>query len=451
MNKNFLLGSDLAASLYNGAAKDLPIADWHNHLSVADMRRDTVFDDITQLWIEKDPYKHRAMRICGVEEKYITGDADNYGKFLKWSETLEKIIGNPVYIWSCAELEKIFGITEPLCHDSAARIWDKTKKMLSSGEISNNSILGKFNIKYNAPCCDITDDETVFSHMKGCCPSLRADSVIFPTGEFIAKLSEKTGIKAENADDYFSAVESSVDALYYVGCRIADHSLDDGFEYSCDDGRNAERFGKLLCGGELEKVDKMRLASFIMCKIAEIYAKKNMTLLLHIGAQRRTSDRLFDIAGAAGGYAAIGTRFDVNNIIALLRDIEKNKHGLPKTILIPLNPSDAAAISVLAGSFSKDGVSSVVSEGPAWWWCDHSFGIKNVLESVNAYSVLSEFVGMTTDSRSVLSFVRHDYFRRILCSFVAGKAGSGEMPDDFDILCNLIRKISYENSAKIFN
>lgn len=450
MNKNFLLGSDLAEKLYTDSAKNLPIADWHNHLSVSDIINDTVFDDITRLWIKNDPYKHRAMRICGVEERYITGDADNYEKFLKWSETLEKIVGNPLYIWSCMELERIFGITEPLGPHNAARIWNITKKALSSGEMSNNCILDRFNIKYNAPCFDITDDETVLSHIKGCCPSLRADRVIFPTGEFAAKLAQKVKIKTENADDYFSAIEKAIEMFFAAGCRIADHSLDDGFIFCGDDGKNSERLSAVINGTELEKEDKMRLASYILCRVSEIYAKKNMTMLLHIGAQRRTSDRLFDIAGAAGGYAAIGTRFDVNNIIALLRDIEKNKHGLPKTILIPLNPSDAAAVSVLAGSFSKDGVSSVVSEGPAWWWCDHTFGIKNVLESVNAYSVLSEFVGMTTDSRSILSFVRHDYFRRILCSFVAEKSKSGEMPDDFDALCNLVRKISYENSAKIF-
>ena len=451
MNANLLLTTDTAKRLYNESVRDLPIIDWHNHLSVSDIFEDRQFPNICELWISKDPYKHRAMRICGVDEHYITGSASDYDKFIKWSETLPRLIGNPLYTWSHMELSKVFGTDEPLNAETAPKIWSKTEKMLSDGEITNNKILGMFNIEYSSPCRSAEDDVSAFKNYTDLAPSLRGDSLIYPTAEYIAKLSKSFGMEIGCMDGYIAAVKSALVRFSEVGCRIADHALDDGFTYFTDDGKNTLRFDAVLSGKELEIEDKMRLASHLLLTAAAEYSKLGWTMLLHIGAHRRTSDRLLEISGPAGGYAAIGTSFDVSGIITLLNDIEKTDGGLPKVILIPLNASDSPALAAISGSFSKSGVNSVISQGPAWWWCDHAHGIRTVLENVNAYGVLSEFIGMTTDSRSILSFVRHDYFRRVLCSFIGEKVKSGEMPDDFELLKETAIKISYTNAKNAVN
>lgn len=443
MSGSRMLKSPLGQRLYKKYAKDLPIIDYHNHLSVADIVSDRVFENITQLWIAVDPYKHRAMRILGVPEYYITGGAGDFEKFEKWYGCLPRLAGNPLYDWSCMELETLFGITLAPFDRDPMEVYQEVNEKLKS--LSAKSILAKFNIEYSAPCAVLTDDLRSFEGMDGICPSLRGDTVMAPEPEHIGALSKLTGILVTNLATYEQAIQKRLLDFLSAGCKFTDHALDDGFVYIPDDGANEARFTRVLRGEALARMDSMALQSYILKRLGVLYAQNGLVMQLHIGAKRHTSTRLRTIAGPAGGYAAIGSCVDVGSLTNLLDDIEKSG-GLPKTILFTLNPADNAVMSILSGSYSADGVEAIVSQGPAWWWCDHAQGMRDMLDHLSVYGVLSTFIGMTTDSRSLLSFVRHDYFRQILCQWIAEKVEQGYLPEDEAILGDLITRICYKNA-----
>ncbi len=422
MNHTYLLKSEGAQRLYDGFAKSLPIIDFHNHICVADIKADRKYDDIVSLWLTPDPYKHRLMRICGVEERFITGEASPYEKFEKYCEIFPYLAGNPVYDWSRIELLRIFGIEELPTKENAKRIYDKCGEMLASGEFSNNAILSRFNIEYQSPVATLLDDLSLFDG-KSVAPSLRGDELLSPTPEFISKLSQNTGIEIFDTESYINAVAIMLDRFSKKSCRFADHALDAGFFENDTDGKKRE----------------------ILTRLGIAYAKRGWTLLLHMNAKRKTSPRLLSVAGPAGGFAAVGEGFALSAVADLLGRMEA-LGGLPDTVLFPLNMSDQAPLAVMQGSFSEDGVPSKVQLGPAWWWCDHSFGIKNTLDSIASFGVVSQFMGMTTDSRSILSFVRHDYFRRLLCSWLDGKNRTGEWDLPVEVQGEIVRKICYQNA-----
>ena len=422
MDENFLLKTEGARKLYQ-AAKDLPIIDFHNHLSVAEMAADRQFENLTRLWLTSDPYKHRLMRICGVEEKYITGDATDYEKFEKFCEVFPLLAGNPVYDWSRMELHRIFGIDILPTKETAKEIYEKAGEMLKTKAFSNNGILGKFNIAYQSPVAMLTDDLSGFNG-KTVAPSLRGDNLLCPNGELKKTLTERTGIEITDTDSYIKAVCVLLDAFGAAGCRFADHALDAGF------------FETNKAGAEM------------LIRLGAEYAKRNWTLLLHIDAKRTTSTRLAKVAGPAGGYAAVGGSFDLTGVCDLLGRMEE-EGGLPDTVIFPLNMSDQAPLAVMQGSFSQDGVASKVQLGPAWWWCDHALGIRNTMECIASFGAISQFIGMTTDSRSVLSFGRHDYFRRILCSWLDEHNAQWELPQE--MLEEILIKICYKNAMDKIN
>ncbi len=446
MKQDYLLNSDIAEKLYIEVASKLPIIDYHNHLCVADIAADRTFDNITQLWVSIDPYKHRAMRILGVPEKYITGNASDYDKFEKWYECLSKLVGNPLFDWSIMEFDIVFGIELLPLKKSAKEVWDEVN--IRVRELSAAKILAKFNIEYSAPCASLVDDLSSFNKSKGICPSLRGDDIVGVNKAFVEKLEQVTDMQIQSLADFEYAIEQRLTTFVATGCKYSDHALDDGFDYVADDGKNEERFLRLLQGVELSDEDKLRLKSRILKVLAGFYAKNGFTMQLHIGAKRSTSTRLREVAGPAGGYAAIGHPVNVKALTDLLDDIEKQEYGLPKTLLFTLNPADNAVMSILSGSFSKDGVEAIVSQGPAWWWCDHYQGMMDMLDHLSVFGVLSTFVGMTTDSRSLLSFVRHDYFRRILCNWIGEKVEKGILPEHEEILSEMIRNMCYYNAAK---
>lgn len=422
MNENYLLKTETAQALYRQYAKDLPIIDFHNHISMADIAADRKFENLTQLWLAPDPYKHRLMRICGVPEYYITGGADDYEKFEKFCEVFPGLAGNPVYDWSRMELREIFGIEDFPCKENARNIYDRAGALLKTPEFSNNGILGRFHIAYQSPVAALTDDLSAFDGEK-VAPSLRGDNLLAPDEKLLSQL----GVAADaSLDAYITAVGVYLDKFHNTGCRFADHALDAGF--FAGDGK----------------------AVNILTRLGAEYAKRGWTLLLHLGAKRKTSDRLLQLAGPAGGYAAVGSSFNIDAVCDLLGDMER-AGGLPDTVLFPLNMSDQAALSVMQGSFSQDGVVSKVQLGPAWWWCDHALGIRNALNCVASFGVLSAFIGMTTDSRSVLSFVRHDYFRRLLCAWLDEQNAAQQWGLTLPMMGDIIRKICYENALDKIN
>ena len=424
MKDSYLLKTKGAERLYFEYAKDQPIIDFHNHLSVADIAADRKYENLSELWLAPDPYKHRLMRICGVDEHFVTGDADPYEKFQKYCEIFPYIAGNPVYDWSRMELSDIFGIDEPLCAENAGYVYSKVGEMLRSPEYSNNAILNRFNIEKQFPVASLTDDLSPFDGGE-IAPSLRGDNLLEPTKELLELLSEESGRQINDTESYIGAVGVLLDRFDKKGCGFADHALDAEF---FDGGVSSARAQTLV-------------------RLGVEYEKRGWTLLLHLDAKRKTSSRLAALAGPAGGYAAVGGQFNISALCDLLNKMEC-AGGLPDTVLFPLNMNDQAPLAVLQGSFSQNGVPSKIQLGPAWWWCDHALGIENTLNCVSSFGVISEFIGMTTDSRSILSFARHDYFRRLLCTWLDHRNRDMDWELPIQTQGEIIRKICYENAKK---
>lgn len=420
MIEQLFLTTPTARALYERVRR-LGIIDYHNHLSLADIRKNTRFTDIYELWLAPDPYKHRVMRMCGIPESHITGSASKEEKFAAWCGVYPRLIGHPLYHWSRMELD-LLDIGETPNADNAMAIYQKANDYLATHEVTAQSLLAHFGVEMACPCVSAGEDIAFFVDTPNLAPSLRGDDLIDPTPELLKQLEELTGVTVHNEEDYRRAVCLRLDALAAVGCRFADHALDNGFCY----GTDAASQRLLFLGRE--------------------YAKRGFVLQLHIGAQRTTSTRLRALAGAAGGYAAIGNSVDIASLTDFLNDMEQ-AGGLPRVMLFTLNPADNAALSVLAGSFSKDGCAGLITQGPAWWWCDHKQGMTEMLEHTAVYSLLHNFVGMTTDSRSFLSFVRHDYFRRLVCQWIGDKIENGEYPADVE---ELLRAVCYQNAKQIW-
>jgi len=424
MNPDYLLKTDGARFLYETYAKELPIIDFHNHISVADIAANRRFRNLTELWIAPDPYKHRLMRICGVEERYITGDAGPFEKFEKFCEIFPLLAGNPVYDWCRMELAQVFGISLLPTKDTAWQIYDVTGKMLQSEEFTHNAILERFHVEYQSPVASLMDDLTPFDG-ETIAPSLRGDNLLEPTAELIAELEKAAGLTVSDTQSYIRAVAVMLDRFAAAGCRFADHALDAGF-FAGD--------------GAARRVENLTL-------LAVEYAKRGWTLLLHMDAKRQTSIRLAEKVGAAGGYAAVGGGFPLAAVCDLLNGMEQ-AGGLPNTVLFPLNMSDQSSLAVLEGSFSEDGTAAKVQLGPAWWWNDHVMGINNTFNCIASVGVLSQFIGMTTDSRSVLSFVRHDYFRRLLCTWLDEQNRQAQWGLSNRQLGSIITRMCYENAKR---
>jgi len=446
INNDLLLKGHTAKKLYN-IAKELPIIDYHNHLSLAEIQMNKRFTDVYDLWIKPDPYKHRAMRMCGVEEHYITGIASNEEKFIKWCETIPRLIGNPLYHWSFMELKTVFDISDMLSKENALEIYKYCNRFLVENIVTTETILNHFNVEYACPCASIIDNIAVFENNSLLSPSLRGDDIVNPTVEFIKNLKRITQIEIADLDSFKSAVIKRLDYFKECGCVFSDHALDNGFRFFEDDGNNSERFSSLL-KNTLDDENKEKLFVHLLLFLGREYSKRNFVMQLHIGAKRYTSSKLRNKVGPAGGFAGIGNSVDVCSLTKFLDTLDRNEYGLPKTILFTLNPSDNALISVLSGSYIKDGVKGLVTQGPAWWWCDHKKGIEDMLENTSTFSVLSNFIGMTTDSRSFLSFVRHDYFRRVLCNWIGEKIDSGEFICFEQQIEKLICDLCYGNANR---
>ena len=421
MKKDYLLKSEGAMRLYESVAA-LPIIDFHNHISLADIASDKRFSSIHELWVEKDPYKHRLLRICGIPERLITGDATPREKFKAFCGAFPYFVGNPVYDWARMELSSIFGIDELPDTENADYLYDRCGEMLASPEFSNNAILARFHIEYHSPVVSLLDDTAAFNgaHLA---PSLRGDNLLTPTKELYDALTAQTGVRITDTSSYLTAISHRLDVLHTVGCRFADHALDDGFFEGDANG------------------EKRALLTYLGTE----YAKRGWTLLLHLDAKRKTSTRLANLCGPVGGYAAVGGRFPISPLCDTLAGMEASG-GLPDTVLFPLNMADVPPLAVMQGSFAEDGTPSKVQLGPAWWWCDHALGIETTLEAISSFGVISQFIGMTTDSRSPLSFVRHDYFRRIVCNWIDTQNTKREWDLPLSFQEELARKICYQNA-----
>ena len=461
IHDNFYLKSDLAVQLFHGVAKDLPVIDFHNHLTPKDLATNRKFENIADAWVLFDPYKHRARRIAGIHENEITGTAPDKQKFLNWASTVPKTLGNPLFVWNALELKRIFNIDEILTEKNAEEIWNECNSQLTNDGFGAVDILKKFRLETASTSDDLLDDlnyhkEATEKQGIEVFPSLRGDSILnieqIPFKSWFEKLQQSTNQHISNLDDYKIALIGQLNKFSDAGCRLADHSIDGGFQFCFPEESLASKaFEEWMQGNELNNEGVAQFKNYMLQFLGEEYSKRNWTLQLHIGAHRFTSSRLRKLTGPAGGYATMGVSCDIAGLCSFIDSLE-SAGNLPRTILYTLNPSDNEAFSTLTGSYAEDGVPGKIQFGPGWWYNDQYEGIRKQLTDLASYGLLSQFIGMTTDSRSVFSFSRHEYFRRILCNLIAEWVENGNLPGDFEMLSNLIKNISYSNSKNlIFN
>jgi glucuronate isomerase len=458
LHDNFYLKSDLAVRLFHGTAKDLPVIDFHNHLNPKDLAINRKFENIADAWVLFDPYKHRAMRIAGIPENEITGSAPDKQKFLNWAGTVPKTLGNPLFVWNALELKRIFNIDEILTEKNAGEIWNECNSQLTNDGFGAVDILKKFRIETASTSDDLLDDLTFHNEATETqgievFPSLRGDSILnieqIPFKLWFEKLQKYTNQHISNLDDYKIALIGQLNKFSDAGCRLADHSLDSGFQYcSPSETRASKAFERWMNGHELKSEEITQFKNYMLQFLGEEYSKQNWTLQLHIGAHRYTSSRLRKLAGSAGGYATIGVSCDIAGLCSFIDSLESARN-LPRIILYTLNPADNEAFAALTGSYAEDGVPGKIQFGPGWWYNDQYEGIRKQLTGLASYGLLGQFIGMTTDSRSVFSFSRHEYFRRILCNIIAEWVENENLPNDYDLLSNLVKNISYMNSKNI--
>lgn len=453
LTEDFLLHTDAARELYHAYAENLPIIDYHNHLDPKALSTNQCYDDLAELWVTHDPYKHRAMRINGVPEDSITGGAASKSKYEAWARTCPDVIGNPLYHWTALELKRIFNIDDLLAPDTAEGIYQHCNALLQHEGYSTMGILRKWNAEIVCTSDDLLDDvslhRTATDRAAGLkvLPSLRADSILaFGTPHFKAWMDRLGQVASIGSlEEYLYALHLRLDEFDEAGCRLADHALDNGFSFLLPAENEASSiFAGYLQSGNIGTADKVKLRSYVLVKLAQEYAARGWVMQLHIGAERFTTSRLRRLCGPAGGYATIGNVCDIRSLCDFLDSTELND-TMPKTILYTLNPADNAAFATLTGSFTGDGVPGKLQFGPAWWYNDHKEGIENHLRALSSYGLLSRFIGMTTDSRSILSFSRHEYFRRILCGYIGEQVEKGELPNDMELLGGLVKDISYNN------
>ena len=458
LTRDFLLESEPARALYHDYAENAPIVDFHNHLSVSDICADRQFGDIAELWACTDMYKFRAMRLAGLDEKYMSGNVSPREKYDAWCSVLQHLAPNPLFHWSCLEMKRLFGLDSLPGPDNKDEMWEKCNALLACKDFSNNAILRRFGVVSLTTSDDLLDDVNLHSEASRksgikVTPSLRADSALsFDKPSFrswFEKLNSDGNIN--NLEDYLESLRKCLDRFERNGCRLADHALDNGFAFKKTDIGSASRlFKHILSGASLNTEENLQLRSFLLEFLAKEYAGRGWVLQLHIGAERWTSTRLRSVAGPAGGYACPGTGVDIRSLCDYLACLHVQEM-LPKTILYTLNPSDNEILATLTGSFGLSGCQKL-QFGPAWWYNDHKEGIERNLRALSSYSILFRSLGMTTDSRTILSFSRHEYFRRILCNYLGGMVNRGELPNDLDFLGQAVLDICYRNANKwIYN
>ena len=460
INDGFLLKSDTAKRLYE-AAKDMPIIDYHCHIDPREIYENRRFDNITQVWLGGDHYKWRLMRSNGVMEDEITGDADDYTKFLRFAEMLPKAIGNPMYHWCHLELKRFFGYDGVLNGDTAKEVYDLCNKKLRQGGMTVRAIIEKSNVKMIGTTDDPADDlkwHKLIAEDKSfkttVCPTFRPDKAVNIDkdgfADYIKKLSEAAETDIKTVSDVKAALEKRLDYFCLLGCRATDHGLDYVvYEPASEESVN-EIFKRALRGERVSQSEADRYKTELMLFLGEKIAEKGIVMQLHYGAQRNTNTVMFNKLGADTGFDCISVKNCGEALTGFLNALNV-KGKLPKTIIYSLNPNDNELIDTVLGCFQGTEAQGKIQHGSAWWFGDTKSGMEAQLKSLANLSLLGNFVGMLTDSRSFLSYTRHEYFRRTLCNLLGEWVENGEYPDDKITLETIVRDISYNNAKKYFN
>lgn len=458
MDQDFLLSTETAKKLYHEVAEQLPIIDYHCHINPQEIAEDRKFDNISQVWLGGDHYKWRLMRACGVPEEKVTGSASDREKFRAFAATMPQIIGNPVYHWSHLELQRGFGITEPLTPDNADEIYDKCNEMLQ--QYSARQLMEKFNVKAICTTDDPIDDLHWHDAIAAdptmsikVLPAFRPDkgvNIEKPGFDaYIQKLSAVVGRELTSAEDVAAALVERIDYFNSKGCLCADHGLDYCMYAEPDSAAANEAFAQAMAGQKPAKPLADAYKTLVTIACAKRYSELNWVMQIHFGCLRDNNKPQFAALGPDTGYDAVNSQSGVENLAPLLNAFVENS-GLPKMILYSLNPVDNTAIATIMACFQGGGVAGKMQQGSAWWFNDNRPGMREQLTALASNGALGQFVGMLTDSRSFLSYTRHEYFRRILCELLGEWVESGQYPNDEKQLKKLVADLSFNNTNNFF-
>ena len=460
LSKDFLLHTELAGRLYHDHVAELPIIDYHCHLSPADINNNRKFTDITEAWLEGDHYKWRAMRTCGVDEIFITGNALAKEKFKKWAEVVPKTLRNPLYHWTHIELQRYFGINKLLDDKSANDTYQQTSGQLQSDDFSCLGLLKKMKVEVVCTTDDPTDN--LVHHMQvnhknedlKMLPTFRPDKAYAFDNykdykSYLEKLETVSNISIQSLSDLLSVLSSRIDYFHSLGGRLADHGLAN-IPLNSHQHNPEKVFDNLLAGKRISTEEEETLRYHILIELGKIYHAKGWTQQYHLGAIRNNSERMMHELGPDTGFDSIGDFPQATSLAAFLNALDASAQ-LAKTIVYNLNPADNEVMATMIGNFNDGSTAGKMQWGSAWWFLDQKDGMEKQINTLSNMSMLSQFVGMLTDSRSFLSFPRHEYFRRILCDLLGKDVMNGELPYDIDLLGNLVQDICYQNAKKYFN
>ncbi len=459
INDDFLLESKTAKRLYHEFSANLPIIDFHCHLSPKMIAEDRQFDNIGEAWLEGDHYKWRAMRANGINEKYCTGDATAREKFKKWAETVPFTLGNPLYHWTHLELARYFHIFDLLSPSTADRIYEESSEMLRSKEFSIRSLIKKMRVEVVCTTDDPADTLEYHRELKNSfevkvLPTFRPDKVI-KTGDpasfkaYILRLGESAGIIIKDMESLISALNIRHLHFHENGCRISDHGLDRFYFTTFTEGEINRSLQKLLREETLTDEEDEKYKTAVMLEICRMNHLRGWTQQFHTGALRNNNTRMFRQMGPDTGWDSIGGNQDPVRMSRFLDTLDVTGQ-LAKTILYNLNPSDNEMIITMAGNFNDGSQPAKVQYGAAWWFLDQKEGMIKHLKDLSSFGLLGRFAGMVTDSRSFLSYPRHEYFRRIACNFVGNEIEKGLIPDEDELVKPLLEGISYRNAKEFF-
>lgn len=462
IHEDFLLQNKEAKELYHNHSKSQPVIDYHCHLPPKQIAEDVNFSNLTKIWLDGDHYKWRAMRACGVSEHYITGEAADKEKFLAWADTVPKTLKNPLFHWTHMELNSPFGINKELLDGSTAeRIWDECNEKLQEPEFSTRGLLKRNNVKVVATTDDPTDSLTHHQNLK---KEGKTDFVMVPTfrpdrgmeienGEtfrkWVEKLEEVSGISITTFQDFLDALKQRHDLFDELGCKASDHGAEEPHSEPFADTELEHIFSKVMSGNTVSEkhVRTFKSAYLYFCGLMDY--EKEWVFQLHIGALRNNNSRMKEKLGPDTGFDSIGD-FEMARPLARLLDRLDQENKLPRVVLYNHNPRDYELFATMTGNFQDGIIPGKVQHGPPWWFLDQKNGIEKHIQSLSNMGILSEFIGMTTDSRSFLSYSRHDYFRRILCNLLGDDIEKGLIPNETEMLSVLVEKICYRNADCLF-
>ena len=462
MDENFLLSNKTAIELYHNYAKNMPIIDYHCHIDPKEIYENKKFNNITEAWLYGDHYKWRAMRCNGIDEKYITGNGSDYDKFIAWSKTIPMSIGNPLYHWTHLELQRFFGIYEPLDEDTAPAIWKKANELLSGEGFRARDLITKSKVETICTTDDPTD--TLEYHIKlkedesfnvNVLPTFRPDKGIEINLDgfvsWVKKLEEISEITISNYDEFLNAFDSRVRFFHSIGCRIADHGIDGTVVYADASKEDASAiFAKALNGEVVSLDEEKKYKTYTLTHVFKLYHELGWAMQLHIAALRNNNNRMFEKIGPNTGFDSINDESIAYPLSRLLDSVDK-ENSLPKTILYTLNPKDNYVLGAMTGNFQGEGIPGKMQFGAAWWFNDNKDGMIEQMKALANLGLLGRFVGMLTDSRSFLSYTRHEYFRRIACNLIGEWVENGEVPGNIKLLKTVVEGICYNNAKEYFN